>query len=198
MNTVVNRLPYRLRDKARLFDVGQAVHASRKRILRREGVVLRPYTAMLKRMRAQGVCFLALALLSGVMLWVGGPDGLNIAMTVVCLLCAMMTMVVRRVGSKGYEKALQMYCTDNGDVGYVLFDDEGMTDYSEKGNRTVLPWAEYSACVLTEEAIVLLFDRPVMLLLGRDEQTEQTLRAVLASYGKGDTVHHCRVKEKKA
>ena len=197
MSGSVNRLPYRLQDKERLFDVGQAVHANRKRILRREGLVLRPYTAELSRMRTQGVCFLALALLSGVMLRIGGPDGLNIAMTLMCLLCALMMMVARRVGCKGYEKALQMYCADNGEVGYVLFDEESATDYSEKGNRTVLPWAEYSTCVLTEEAIVLLYDRPVMLLFSRDEETEQQLRTILDAYGKGDTIHRCRVREKK-
>ena len=98
MSGSVNRLPYRLQDKERLFDVGQAAHANRKRILRREGLVLRPYTAELSRMRTQGVCFLALALLSGVMLRIGGPDGLNIAMILMCLLCALMMMVARRVG----------------------------------------------------------------------------------------------------
>ena len=197
MTGAFSRLPYRLQDKERLFDVGQAVHANRKRILRREGLVLRPYTAELSRLRVQGVCCLGLALLSGVMLRIGGPDGLNIAMTAVCLLCAIMAAVARRVGCKGYEKALQMYLTDNGDVGYVLFDQESATDYSEKGNRTVLPWAEYSACVLTEEAIVLLYDRPVMLLFSRDGETEQQLRTILDAYGKGDTIHRCRVKEGK-
>lgn len=197
MSAAVNRLPYRLQDKERLFDVGQTVHANRKRILRREGLVLRPYTATLHRMRVQGVCFLALALISGVLLRFEGPTGLNIAMTAVCLLCAIMMPLLRRVSCKSYEKVLQMYCTDNGEVGYVLFDEESATDYSEKGNRTVLPWVEYSACVLTEEAVVLLYDRPVMLLFSRDEETEQQLRAVLNAYGKGDTIHRCRVKETK-
>ena len=54
-----------------------------------------------------------------------------------------------------------------------------------------------AACVLTEEAIVLLYDRPVMLLFSRDEETEQQLRTILDAYGKGDTIHRCRVKEKK-
>lgn len=195
MSAEIRRLQYRLRNKARLFDVGQAVHASCKQIIRKDGVVLKPYTKMLERMHTQSVCFLALAMLQSVLLWVKRElDPLTLTLLVLCLLCAVILPLVQRTARDNYDKALKMYLADNGEMGYILFDETEMTDYSEKGSRTVLPWAEYKACVMTEDVIVMLFERPVMLLFSRDEQTERDLREVLQAYGKGDTVHHASVK----
>ena len=191
----VLRVQYRVEDKERLFDVGQAVYANRRRIMKKSGVQLRAYTKTLERMRTQGTCFLALALLQAVLMRLSEPDALGITLLVLCLLCAIMLPLARRAACKSYEKALQMYRTDNGQVGYILFDEDGMTDCSEKGNRTVLPWAEYTACVVTQEAIVLLFDRPVLLILGWDAQTEQGVREALAAFGRANTVYEASVEE---
>ena len=195
MSAEIRRLQYRLRNKARLFDVGQAVHASYKQIMRRDGVALKPYTKMLERMHKQSVCFLAMAMLQSVLLWVKRElDPLTLTILALCLLCAVILPLVQRSARNNYDKALQMYLADNGETGYLLFDETEMTDYSEKGGRTVLPWAEYKACVMTEDTIVVLFERPVMLLFSRDEQTERELREVLEAYGKGDSVHFACVK----
>ena len=191
----VLRVQYRVENKERLFDVGQTVYANRRRIMKKSGIQLRAYTKTLERMRAQGTCFLALALLQAVLMRLSEPDALGITLLVLILLCAVMLPLVRRAACKSYQKALQMYLTDNGEVGYLLFDEEGITDYSEKGNRTVLPWKEYSACVMTEEAIVLLFERPVLLILGHEAQTERDIRGALAAFGRADIVQEAKVKE---
>lgn len=195
MSGEICRLRYDLRDKERLFDIGQTVHANRKRIFRKDGVVLQPYTGTFARMRRQGICFLALAFLQGILMrQAEAPDGFDIVIVVLFLLCAVMMPLMRYVVGKNYRAALKMYRTDSGEVGYLLFDEESITDYSENGSRTVLPWADYVACVLTEEAVVILFDRPQMLLFSRDERTERELRAILDRFGKGATVYCARVK----
>lgn len=191
----VLRVQYRVGSKERLFDVGQTVYANRRRILRKNGLTLRPYTKTIARMRTQSIELLALALFWGLLLWVGEPDTLMIVLLVMYAFCAILMPAAWYMSRKSYQKALQMYRTDHGEVGYILFDEEGMTDHSEKGNRTVLPWAEYIACVLTQEAVVLLFERPVLLILGRDAQTEQGIREALAAFGRANTVYEANVKE---
>ena len=42
---------------------------------------------------------------------------------------------------------------------------------------------------------VLLFERPVLLILGHEEQTERDIRGVLAAFGRADTVYEAEVKE---
>lgn len=188
---------YCLRNKERIFDLGQGIHANRSYILRKRGGTVQPYTGLLQKMKLQMVAFFLLAAVQAVLIALSGPSVGKVLLLALTILCGAVTWYVRKSGRQSYDRALALYLKNTGEGGTITINEEGITERSEAGVETDFTWREYVGCVICPEAIVVLSTRPVLLILCRMDETEQGLRAALEAWGEEDTVYEVSVREKR-
>lgn len=192
----VVQIEYRLKDKDVLFDVGQAVSANRKQVLSKGGT-LRTFTATVRSLMTQGIILFALAAFLTVQMFAGGADLFGLILLIISVLFGTIALAVSLMNRKNYRYGLESYQRNNGAGGQLIFDGRGIKEVGSKDGPNVYSWEEYSACVLTEEAVTFLFERPVLLIFSNDAQMEKDLAAALNAFNKGHTMHRCSIKRKR-
>lgn len=198
MSEKVFDVPYSLGDKARLFDLGQGIHSSVALILKKGGGKVTTMTRTLKKMRLQALLFGLLAVLqTGLM---GLTDGLSFGKIVLAALCALLGGLLWAAQSgnkKAFARAQEMYLQSNGTAGTLTIDGDGICERNEAGRETRFDWEDYRCCIMSEEAIVVVFFKPVMLIVSRTQETEDGLVEALLAFDKERTIYEVEVKEKK-
>ena len=191
-------IPYTLGDKARLFDLGQGIHSSTAMILKKGGGKVMTMTQTLKKMRIQALMFGLLAVAQTGLMSVS--DGLSFGKIVLAALCALLGGLLwasQSGNKKAFARAQEMYLQNNGTAGTLIVDEEGICERNEAGRETRFGWEDYRCCIMSEEAIVVVFYKPVMLIVSRTEETESGLVEALLAYDKERTIYEVEVKTKK-
>lgn len=197
MSEQVFTFPYHLGDKERLFDLGQGIHLNTTTIIKKQGGKVQPFTQTLGKMKWQALAFGGLAVAQAALMGVGGISVPKVVLTVLCALLGGFLWATRKTNGQAFEKAQALYCEANGEGGTMTIDEDGITECSEKGVETHFDWEDYRCCVLCDEAIVVLFFKPVMLIVGRERATEDGLLTALAAFDRLNTVYDVEIQEKK-
>ena len=98
---------------------------------------------------------------------------------------------------KAFQRALELYLSQNGEGGTITVAEDGIVECCESGSQTHFDWEDYRCCVMCSEAIVLISFTPVMLIISRTPETEDALLTALAAYDRLDSVYEVEVQEKK-
>lgn len=197
MSEQVFTVPYTLGDKARLFDLGQGIHTSASSVLKKGGGQVMPFTQTLKKMKVQALCFGALAVAQGALMGVSGFSVGKIALAVLCALLGGCLWATRSASKKAFARAQALYLEANGKGGTITIDEEGLVECSDSGTETSFSWEDYRCCIMCEEAIVVVFYKPVMLIVSRTEETENGLVEALLTFDRERTIYEVELKEKK-
>ena len=81
--------------------------------------------------------------------------------------------------------------------GTITIDEAGLVECSDSGTETSFSWEDYRCCIMCEEAIVVVFYKPVMLIVSRTKETEDGLVEALLAFDKERTIYEVEIKEKK-
>lgn len=198
MSEQVFHIPYTLGDKARLFDLGQGIHSNVSLVLKKGGGKVTTMTQTLKKMRVQAVMFGLLAVAqTGLM---AASDGLSFGKIVLAALCALLGGLLwasQSGNKKAFARAQELYLQNNGKAGTLTVDEDGICECNEAGRETRFGWEDYRCCIMSEEAIVVVFYKPVMLIVSRTKETEDGLVEALLAFDKERTIYEVEIKEKK-
>ena len=198
MSEQVFHIPYTLGDKARLFDLGQGIHSNVSLVLKKGGGTVTTMTQTLKKMRVQAVMFGLLAVAqTGLM---AASDGLSFGKIVLAALCALLGGLLwasQSGNKKAFARAQELYLQNNGTAGTLTVDEDGICECNEAGRETRFGWEDYRCCIMSEEAIVVVFYKPVMLIVSRTKETEDGLVEALLAFDKERTIYEVEIKEKK-
>lgn len=91
------------------------------------------------------------------------------------------------VGAMGQYKQGLKASGISGLGGELLFDEEGLTDYSADGQITRKLWSQLDVCIITDVLIVFFFGN-LMIYVGNDRQTERGVRAAMEQLEKSDCI----------
>ena len=197
MSEQIFTIPYTLGDKARLFDLGQGIHTSTNLILKKGGGQVTPFTQTLTKMKLQAMLFAVLAVLQILLMKMGGVSTPKIALAAVCALLGGFLWATQSTNRKAFDRAQALYQEVNGECGTITVDEDGITERSDSDVETHFDWEDYRCCIMCEEAIVVVFYKPVMLIVSRTEETEKGLVEALLTFDKERTIYEVSIKEKK-
>ena len=197
MSEQVFTFPYSLGDKERLFNVGQGIHTNVALILKKNGGKIPTFTQTLRKMKGQALAFGALAVVQVGLMVASGFSVFKVVLAVLCALLGALLWAAVKGNSEAYERSRQMYLQNNGKGGTITIDEDGITECSEAGVETHFDWEDYRCCVLSDEAIVVVSFKPVMLIISREQETEDGLLTALAAFDRLDTVYDVEIQEKK-
>ncbi len=187
---------YTLTDKKRLFDLGQGMYTMRKLVIKKGRTEVVPFTDSMKKFLWQGVAFVVLALAQICLMFVGGATLFKGVLVALCVMAGSICLTIWRGQKAGFKQALAGYLR-NGTGGTLRFDENGITEEDQEGCRNHFPWDYYEGMLVSDEAIVVASELPVMLIFDGGEAMVEELRTALQAFGKGDTVYRVTVKEKK-
>lgn len=192
------QVTYRLKEKKKLFSVAYAIYSNRDRILKKQDKV-QPFHKSLQVVLIQFLLLYALAVVFLLGMIQNGFDVTGVILLVVCVLYGMIMVTSWANNRRDYRYAEGAFLRSTGEMGTLRFTDWGLTDVSENGKESAYAWSEYRYCFITDETIVILFvpEREEMVLMSRDDETEQALRAVLKEYDMIHTVRKAVMKGKK-
>ncbi len=192
------QVTYRLKEKKKLFSVAYAIYSNRDRILQKQDKV-QPFHKSLQVVLIQFLLLYALAVVFLLGMIQNGFDVTGVILLVVCVLYGMIMVTSWANNRRDYRYAEGAFLRSTGETGTLRFTDWGLTDVSENGKESAYAWSEYRYCFITDETIVILFvlEREEMVLMSRDDETEQALRAVLKEYDMIHTVRKAVMKGKK-
>ena len=197
MSEQVFHIPYSLKDKAQLFDLGQGIHSSVALVLKKGGGKITTMTQTLKKMRLQALAFGLLAVAQAGLMGVSGVSAGKIVLAVLCALLGGLLWASQSGNKKAFARAQALYLQNNGTSGTLLVDEDGICECNEAGRETRFSWEDYRCCIMSEEAIVVVFYKPVMLIVSRTKETEDGLVEALLAFDKERTIYEVEVKEKK-
>ena len=192
------QVTYQLKKKKDLFSVAYAVYSNRDRILQKRDKV-QPFHKSLQVLLMQFVLLYVLAVVFLLGMIRNGFDVTGVILLVLCVLYGMAMVTSWGNNRRDYRYAEGAFLRTTGETGTLRFTDWGLTDVSENGKENAYAWSEYRYCFITDEAIVILFvpEREEMLLMSRDAETEQALRAVLKEFDMFHTIRMVAMKGKK-
>lgn len=197
MSEQVFHIPYSLKDKAQLFDLGQGIHSSVALVLKKGGGKITTMTQTLKKMRLQALAFGLLAVAQAGLMGVSGVSAGKIVLAVLCALLGGLLWASQSGNKKAFARAQALYLQNNGTSGTLTVDEDGICECNEAGRETRFSWEDYRCCIMSEEAIVVVFYKPVMLIVSRTKETEDGLVEALLAFDKERTIYEVEVKEKK-
>ena len=197
MSEQVFHIPYILNDKTRLFDLGQGIHSSVALVLKKGGGKIATMTQTLKKMRLQALAFGLLAVAQASLMGVSGVSAGKIVLAVLCALLGGLLWASQSGNKKAFARAQALYLQNNGTAGTLTVDEDGICECNEAGRETRFSWEDYRCCIMSEEAIVVVFYKPVMLIVSRTKETEDGLVEALLAFDKERTIYEVEVKEKK-
>lgn len=197
MSEQVFTFPYHLGDKERLFDLGQGIHTNVALILKKNGGKIPTFTQTLRKMKGQALAFGALAVVQAGLMVASGFSVFKVVLAVLCALLGAFLWAAVKGNGQAYERSRQMYLQNNGKGGIITVDEDGITECSEAGVETHFEWEDYRCCVLSDEVIVVVSFKPVMLIISREQETEDGLLTALAAFDRLDTVYDVEIQEKK-
>lgn len=197
MSEQVFTFPYHLGDKERLFDLGQGIHSSVALVLKKGGGKITTMTQTLKKMRLQALAFGLLAVAQASLMGVSGVSAGKIVLAVLCALLGGLLWASQSGNKKAFARAQALYLQNNGTAGTLTVDEDGICECNEAGRETRFSWEDYRCCIMSEEAIVVVFYKPVMLIVSRTKETEDGLVEALLAFDKERTIYEVEVKEKK-
>lgn len=191
-------LHYRLNNKTELFSVAYAIYSNRDRLLQKNDKV-QPFHKTLMTVLIQFVLLYVLAVVFLLGMIRNGFHVTDLLLLVLCVLYGMVLVTSWARNRREYRYSQSMFLRATGATGTLRFTDWGLTDVAENGEEKAYAWSEYRYCFMTEEAIVILFvpEREELLLMSRDDETEQALRAILKEYDMIHTVRTAEMKGKK-
>ena len=191
-------LNYQLNNKKQLFSVAYAVYSNRDRLLQKHDKV-QPFHVSLRVVLLQSAALylVAVALLLGMIQ--NGFDLMSVILLVVAVIYGMIMITSWSNNRRDYRYAERAFLRSTGETGTLRFTDWGLTDMTSEGKESSYAWSEYRYCIITDEVITILFvpEREEMLLMSRDDETEQALRAILKEYDMIHTVRQAVMKGKK-
>ena len=197
MSEQVFHIPYSLKDKARLFDLGQGIHSNVSLVLKKGGGTVTTMTQTLKKMRVQALLFGLLAVAQAGLMGVGGVSVGKIVLAALCALLGGLLWASQSGNKKAFARAQELYLQNNGTAGTLTVDEDGICECNEAGRETRFSWEDYRCCIMSEEAIVVVFYKPVMLIVSRTKETEDGLVEALLAFDKERTIYEVEIKEKK-
>ena len=189
--------PYFLGDKERLFDLGQGIHTNVALILKKNGGKVPTFTQTLRKMKGQSLAFGALAVVQAILIVASGFSIFKVVLAVLCALLGAFLWAAVKGNGQAYERARALYLQNSGKGGTITIDEEGITECSEAGVETHFDWEDYRCCVLSDEAIAVVSFKPVMLIIDRQQETEDGLLTALAAFDRLHTVYDVEIKEEK-
>ena len=192
------QVTYQLKEKKNLFSVAYAIYSNRDRILQKHDKV-QPFHQTLRVVLIQFVLLYVLAVVFLLGMMQNGFDVTGVILLVVCVLYGMVMVTSWANNRRDYRYAEGAFLRSTGETGTLRFTDWGLTDVSESGKESSYAWSEYRYCFITDETIVILFvpEREEMLLMSRDDETEQALRGVLKEFDMIHTIREVAMKGKK-
>lgn len=197
MSEQVFHIPYSLKDKARLFDLGQGIHSNVSLVLKKGGGKITTMTQTLKKMRLQALLFGLLAVAQASLMGVSGVSAGKIVLAVLCALLGGLLWASQSGNKKAFARAQALYLQNNGTAGTLTVDEDGICECNEAGRETRFSWEDYRCCIMSEEAIVVVFYKPVMLIVSRTKETEDGLVEALLAFDKERTIYEVEIKEEK-
>ena len=194
----MSELKYPLSDKETLFSVGYAIYSNRERLLKKNDKV-QPFRATLRSVLLQSVLLYVLSVAFLLAMLKNGFDITGVILLMLCIVYGMIMITSWSNNRRDYRYAEKAFLRSSGESGTLRFDQRGMTDVSESGKEDFYSWSEYRNCIITDDAMVLLFvnEREEMVLMGRDDATERALRDILAQYDMTHTIRRPVMKGKK-
>ncbi len=188
-------IPYTLTDKEHLFDIAQAIHAERGRIIRQGGGKIRPYTRMSQKLLWQSLAFWLLAAVQGVLIALNGPSPWRFVLLALCGFGGITALYACVSVRKSYTRVLNNFWQKTGEGGTLMVDERHIEDRSDTGNTVDFHWGEYVACVMGGDVIAILATRPLLMIARRTPETESHLRAALCALGRENTIFEVAVRE---
>ena len=179
------------------MDLGQGIHSNTALILKKGGGQVMPLTQTLKKMRLQALLFGLLAVAQAALMGVGGVSAVKIVLAVLCALLGGLLWASQSGNKKAFARAQEMYLQNNGTAGTLIVDEDGICERNEAGKETRFSWEDYRCCIMSEEAIVVVFYKPVMLIVSRTKETDDGLVEALLAFDKERTIYEVEIKEKK-
>lgn len=152
---------YRKNDQHQ-YNLAQGISVYRKKLNKLKKV--RSYTYLYKKMFFIAFVFGIVTLLIFIRYALYNDTNLQavfyfyLIITLFCLLGAMSM-------NYQYRKGLKQFLEDNTYSSSIILDDLGIKDTNERGREIKLLWEDYEACVMTNDVIVFLFNRQILIFI---------------------------------
>lgn len=192
------QVAYHLEDKEKLFSIGYSIYVNRQGLLRK-GEKVEKFPDMLRRALVRSALLGALIAIYLIIMLVNGVDFLGVALVAICVVYDVTLLKSWNKSRRDYAYAMDRFVRSGDESGTLCFDERGITDIGVSGEESFFSWSDYRYCILVDEAITILFtnEREELLMMSRDDQTEQAICQVLEAFGKEDTIRTLEMKGKK-